>query len=259
MNQPILDFRNISYRYPGNRHNTLEQLSFTVVPGKVTAILGPNGAGKSTLLRLAYGRLQPSTGEIMLEDRPLHTYPRQEVGKLIAFVPQKETSPFDYTLLEYVLMGRAPHLSPLAIPEQRDANIAENALTTAGLVDQSQRLIHTLSGGEFQLVLIARALAQQPRLLLLDEPTSHLDLANKKHLVDLLKELASQGVTILMTTHDPEVVSVLAQRALLLSHGQALFSGTLEQIWEEDLLSRTYGVSLHIKEMDGRKWLIWDR
>lgn len=259
MSQNILDFRNISYCYPGNSQNTLEQLSFTVITGKITAVLGPNGAGKSTLLRLAYGRLQPSTGEIMLGDLPLCTYPRQEVGKQIALVSQKESSPFDYTLLEYVLMGRAPHLSPLAIPEQHDANIAEYALTTAGLVDQSQRLIHTLSGGEFQLVLIARALAQQPRLLLLDEPTSHLDLANKKHLVDLLKELSRQSVSILMTTHDPEVVSVLAERALLLSHGQALFSGIVEQIWDEELLSNTYGVSLHIKDMDGRKWLIWDR
>jgi iron complex transport system ATP-binding protein len=258
MNQNLLCFNEVSYRYPGNRQNTLEQLNFRVTPGKVTAVLGPNGAGKSTLLRLAYGRLQPISGEILLAGQPLSAYPRPDIGKQIALVPQKETSPFDYTLLEYVLMGRAPHLSPLAIPGLPDFRIAENALATVGLVNQSQRLIHTLSGGEFQLILIARALTQQPRLLLLDEPTAHLDLANKKHLVDLLKELTRQGVTILMTSHDPEVVSALADQALLLSHGQTVYAGTLEQVWKEELLSTAYGVALRVKDMDGRKWLVWD-
>ena len=258
MNELVLQFVEVSYRYPGNAQATLDRLNLELPLAKVTAILGPNGAGKSTLLRLAYGRFRPSFGRILLAGRPLNSYSRSGIGKRIALVPQREYTPFEYSILEYVLLGRAPHLSPLELPGAEDCRIAENALALVGMEDQSGRSLLSLSGGELQLVLIARALAQQPRLLLLDEPTSHLDLANKKRLVDCLKGLALQGVTVLMTSHEPEVVSAIAEQVVLMNHGHVLFAGTQEEVWTEQRMSATYGIPLKVEELAGRRFVLWD-
>lgn len=258
MNPTILRFENLSYRYPGNQLNTLENVDLKLASGQVTAILGPNGAGKTTLLRLAYGRFKPFSGQIYLLDEPLERIPRHKIGQSIALVPQREYSPFDYSLLEYVLLGRAPYLSSLQLPDSQDLHIAEQALKTVGLHHQLNRSLQAISGGEHQLVLIARALAQEPKILLLDEPTSHLDLANKKRLIDCLERLVSQQVTIMMTSHEPDVVSALADQVVLMSAGKVMFSGTLDDVWTDEYLSSAYNIPLRVIKVDGHKMVVWD-
>lgn len=258
MTDPILRFDDLTYRYPRRSAPTLAGLTLDLPPGQVTALLGANGAGKSTLLRLAYGRAHPSSGRVLLEGRPLGEYPRAEIGRRVALVPQREYTPFEYSLLEYVLLGRAPHLHPLQTPGEADCQVAKDALATVGLAGMADRSLHAISGGEHQLVLIARALAQQASLLLLDEPTAHLDLANKQRLVNCLRDLRARGVTILLTSHEPEVVSAVADRIALMNGGRILHTGTPDEVWTEEFLSATYGIRLRVEQVDGRRLVLWD-
>ncbi|HNT55761.1 MAG TPA: ABC transporter ATP-binding protein [Anaerolineaceae bacterium] len=255
---PVLAFDAVTYSYPQADHPALDDLSLTLIPGETTAILGPNGAGKTTLLRLAYGRLHPASGQIVLQGAPLAQYTHRQIGQRVGLVPQREYNPFEYSLLEYALLGRAPHLHPLELPGATDCQIAQTALERVGLADRAHQSIHTLSGGEHQLLLIARALAQQPALLLLDEPTAHLDLSNKQLLVRQLRSLAAEGVTILLTTHDPDVAAALAAQLILMRSGRVLRAGPLTEVWNDDDLSTAYGISLRTRQLDGKRLLQWD-
>lgn len=253
----ILAFREVTFGY-SPAQEALHRLSLEAPPGCVMAILGPNGAGKTTLLHTALGRLQPRSGEVLLEGRPLRSYPRREVGQQIGLVPQSERIPFEYSLLEYALFGRTPYLHPLEMPRESDRQAALKALEQVGLAALAQRSINSLSGGERQLGMLARALAQQPRLLLLDEPTAHLDLSNKGRLVSLLRQLAAGGVTILLTTHEPEIASMLASHLVLMRQGRVLHAGRLEETLTTEHLSVCYGVPVAVREVDGRRVALWD-
>ncbi len=257
MNTPLLAFHDVRFGYGANGKLLFQGLTVEIAARTVTAILGPNGAGKTTLLHLALGWLKPQAGQITLQGRPLGSYSRGELGRLIGLVPQSEHIPFEYSLLEYVLLGRAPYLKPLEMPGTEDVRIAQDALARVGLAGWEGRSLARLSGGERQLVLIARALAQQPRLLLLDEPTSHLDLGNKARLLELLRGLAAQGVTILLTTHEPEVAAGLASHLLLMRDGQVLYSGLLPQVFSSEHLSATYGVPVQVAQVNGRQVILW--
>ncbi|MBN1890702.1 MAG: ABC transporter ATP-binding protein [Thermoflexales bacterium] len=257
MSTPLLTFQAVRFGY--HSQPVLERLSLAIQPGTITAILGPNGAGKTTLLHLALGWLKPQAGQLVLAGRPLGAFARSELGRWMGLVPQSERIPFEYTLLEYVLLGRAPYLGPLEMPGAEDCRAAARALELVGLGGWEGRAITTLSGGERQLVLIARALAQQPRLLLLDEPTSHLDLANKARLIELLRELAAQQVTIVLTTHEPDVAAALATHLVLMRNGQVYQAGLLSQVFTAEYLSVTYGVPVRVAEVDGQRVVLAPR
>lgn len=257
MNTPLLAFQRVRFGYGANGKSVFQELTLEIAAGTVTAILGPNGAGKTTLLHLALGWLKPQGGQIMLRDRPLADYGRGELGRLIGLVPQSEHNPFEYSLLEYVLHGRAPYLKPLEMPGPEDVRIAQAALARVGLAGWEERSIARLSGGERQLVLIARALTQEPRLLLLDEPTAHLDLGNKTRLLALLRDLMAQGVTIMLTTHEPEVAAGLATHLVLMRRGQVLQAGPLPDAFSSDRLSAAYGVPVEVAEVHGRRVVLW--
>ena len=255
---PLLQFSGLTFAYPSASRPVMEKFNLEIEAGTVTAILGPNGAGKTTLLHLALGWLQPKQGQIWLSQRPLNGYSRRELGQWMGLVPQSEHVSFEFSLLEYVLLGRAPYLPPLAMPGAMDSQIAAEALQRVGLATMEQRSILSLSGGERQLVLLARALAQQPRLLLLDEPTSHLDLSNKRQLVHLLRDLSAQGVTILFTTHEPDVVSALATHLVFMQKGQVLQTGTLEQVFTTENLTQLYQQPIDVVEVAGRRMVLWN-
>lgn len=256
MSEMLLSLQAIDFGYlPDGK--VLHSLTLEIETGTVTTILGPNGAGKTTLLHLALGWLQPRAGRVWLASRPLESYSRRELGRWIGLVPQSEHIPFEYSLLEYVLLGRAPYLKPLEMPGQKDFEAALLALERVGLGELWQRPVTNLSGGERQLVLVARALAQQPRLLLLDEPTSHLDLANKKRLADLLRSLAAQGVTVLLTTHEPEVAAAVASHLVLMRAGRVLHTGPLSETLTSRRLSETYGVPVRVDELAGQRVVLW--
>jgi iron complex transport system ATP-binding protein len=254
---PLLLFDHITFGYQPNSKKVLHSLSLEIEPGTVTAILGPNGAGKTTLLHLALGWLTPQSGQVQLDGRSLGSYSRRKLGQWMALVPQSERIPFDYSILEYVLLGRAPYLAPLDIPGAQDCQISERVIEQVGLGCLNGRAVTTLSGGERQLALVARALAQQPRLLLLDEPTSHLDLANKARLIKLMQELAARGVTLLLTTHEPDAAAAIATHLVLMRDGQVYQTGPLSQVFTAEHLSATYNVPVSVAQVDGRRIALW--
>ncbi len=262
---PLLSFHSVSFGYHPSRP-VLRDVTFDLHPGRIAAILGPNGAGKTTLLSLTLGWLSAWTGEIRLTGIPLRALPPRERGRLMALVPQAEHTPFDYTVLEYVLMGRAPHLPPLEMPSAADTEIARHALEQVGIEALAHRPVPQLSGGERQLMLLARALAQlsnlqspitNHHLLLLDEPTSHLDLRNKARIIEILRRLRDSGVTILMTNHEPDVVLALADDVLLMEPNRPPQFGTLEQVFTAEALSRVYGIPIRLVQVNGHRQVIW--
>ena len=257
MKKTLLSFENVRFGYRLNGRVIMSDVSVGIKQGSVTAILGPNGAGKTTLLKLALGRLKPHSGQVLIEDQPLESYSRRELGRWMGLVPQGEHLPYDYSLLEYVVLGRAPYLKPLEMPGDIDCQIAKGALEQVGLIKYQDRPVTRLSGGEQQMVLVARALAQQPRLLFLDEPTAHLDLKNKYRLIDLLRKLVLEGVTIVFTTHEPEIASILATDLVLIRDGQIIHTGSLEDTLTGERLSDAYQMPVKVVPVDGRKIVIW--
>lgn len=264
MSEPILSLRDLTFGYVPT-HPVLQSVNLSLNPGRIAAIVGPNGAGKTTLLSLLLGWLTAWEGEIRLAGTPLANLTPRERGCTMALVPQSEHTPFDYSLLEYVLMGRAPHLPPLEMPSDRDTAIARQALVQVGLQGLESRPVPQLSGGERQLMLLARALAQildeqpnpAPRLLLLDEPTAHLDLRNKMRLIQIMQSLRADGITLVMTSHEPDVVLAVADDVLLMeADGSARF-GAMKDIFTAEALSRIYGIPIRLIHVNGRPQVLW--
>lgn len=257
MSETLLVFDRVTFRYDARAQRVLSEVSFALPARQVTLLFGPNGCGKTTLLYLTLGWLQPEAGKIWLEGQPLSSLNRRQRGRLMALVPQSEHIPFDYSVLEYVLLGRAPHMPSLAEPGELDVEIALNALARVGIEPLANQSMRALSGGERQLVLIARALTQQPRLLLLDEPTAHLDLQNTYRLVEVVRQLKRQGITVLMTSHDPHVVLALADQVVILRQGKVFRQGTLDDAFTSQVLQAVYDIPLQITLVDGKKTLQW--
>ncbi len=257
MSGTILSVQGGTFGYHHHKEPVLRDVDFSLRPGRVTAILGPKGAGKTTLLYLALGWLLPWKGQIQLQGVDIHQHTRRERGRWLALVPQSEPTPFDYSVLEYVLMGRAPHLPPLGIPAEADYKAAWGALEQVGMAGMSDQPVPQLSGGERQLMLLARSLAQNPRLLLLDEPTAHLDLRNKVRLIRLLGDLRAQGTTLLMTNHEPDVVLALADDVLLIEPEGTAHFGPLAEVFTAEMLSRIYQLPIRLVEVDGHRQVLW--
>jgi iron complex transport system ATP-binding protein len=248
----ILSMANLEFAYHRNLEPVLKNLSLDVPAGAITAILGPNGSGKTTLLRIMLGVLSPGSGAVLIEGKPLRSYSRREASRWIGLVPQAEHIPFALSVLEYVLLGRSPYLGMLEMPGEHDYSIALTALKELGLFGLTNRSVIELSSGEQQMVMLARALAQETRILLLDEPTSHLDLSNKGRILHTLRQLADRGVTIVFTTHDPEAAIAIAGYLVLVRDGQTLAGGSVDQVLTTDNLRATYGVPVRVMKLGDR-------
>jgi len=254
----LLQLQDIKFNYAGSRQAVLDGLSLSIQEGQPLAILGPNGSGKTTLLHIILGWLKPTKGNLHLNGKRFPDYSRRELGQLLALVPQNEPVSFEFSALDYVLFGRAPYLAPLEQPNQTDQKIAFAALERVGLSSLANRSIMAMSGGEKQMLLIARALAQQSKTILLDEPTSHLDLGNKTRLTNLLRELAREGHNLIFTTHEPDFALALSQRTLMMQKGQILFDGETAAVINSEALSRLYDSPVEVIQQDGRFLISWD-
>jgi iron complex transport system ATP-binding protein len=255
MKTPILRIHELSFAYTLDRPNAVEKVNFEILPNTITAVLGPNGAGKTTLLHLLLGLMTPKGGEIFLDEKPLKSYSRRMLSQWIGLVPQSEALQFEFTVLEYLLLGRAPYLGPLEQPGEEDVAIARQSLETVGIRLLEERSVLTLSGGEQQLVTLARALTQQPKILLLDEPTSHLDLNNRNTTLRILDQLRANNTTIVFTTHDPEAAALVADHLVLMRTGEVLDTGLMENTFTSEKLSKTYGTPVNVIRMDGL-WIV---
>ena len=250
MSIPALQLRGVSFGYTSTP--VLTALDLEVPAGGVTALLGPNGCGKTTLLKLMLGLLIPDRGEITVLGEPLDPGQRRRLSRHIGLIPQEEHVPFDLTLMEYVVLGRAPYLHLLQLPREEDRDLARQALVAVGLEGLAHRPVPSLSGGEGQLAAVARALAQQPKILLADEPTSHLDLRNRRAVLDVLAGQNRLGRTVLMTTHDPNAAAAVARQVVVLRSGAVLAAGTPSEVICSDILSAAYGVPIEVETIRGR-------
>jgi iron complex transport system ATP-binding protein len=223
----------------------LAGLDLTLERGELLLLAGRNAAGKTTLLRAAAGLAQPDAGSITLGGRPLASLRRRELGRRVAFVPQETGVPFPFTAGQLVLLGRTPHLGLLAFESKADVVVAEAALARLGLEALADRSVLELSGGERQLVQLARALAQDAQLLLLDEPTAHLDLAHRALVLGCLRELTREGRTVLVVSHDLAAASH-ANRVAFLAEGRIAAVGPPEQVIQPDALQASFGVAAEV-------------
>lgn len=225
----------------------LRDVSFGIAPGEFVGLAGPNGAGKSTLIRLLSGVRKPSAGEIRIEGKPLARLGRIGLARRVAVVPQLPVLPPAFTALELVQLGRTPHLRLLQREGPRDRAIVEAALAATDATALAHRRLGELSGGERQRVVIARALAQEPRLLLLDEPTAHLDLAHQVATLDLTRRLARErGLAVLAVFHDLSLAAQYCDRLILLAAGTILADGPPAQVLSSAVLQQAYGVDVLI-------------
>jgi iron complex transport system ATP-binding protein len=223
----------------------LTGVDLALAPGELLLLAGRNGAGKTTLLRTAAGLVPPGAGRVEVEGRPLATFPRRELARRIAFVSQETGVPFPFTAGQLVLLGRTPHLGLLAFESRADIAAAERALDRLGLAPLTDRSVLELSGGERQLVHLARALAQDAPVLLLDEPTAHLDLAHRALVLGCLCDLAREGRAVLAVSHDLAAAGS-ANRVAFLANGRILAAGAPADVIRPDLLRAAFGVEAEV-------------
>ncbi|MHB8635251.1 MAG: ABC transporter ATP-binding protein [Fimbriimonadaceae bacterium] len=236
---PVLTASDLACGHAGR--TVLRGVTMQLEPGTVTALLGPNGAGKSTLLKTFAASLPPIEGAVTLQGKPLAAYSARELARRVAYVPQEEEPQYAFTVSEAVLMGRLPHADAM-FDSADDVAAAERAMAQAGCAELADRSVLELSGGELQRVLVARALAQGPELLLLDEPTSHLDVHHAIDVVRMLKSLAAGGLTVLAAIHDLNLASRLAERAILLGGGRIQANADIQQVLHDSALDAVFGV-----------------
>jgi iron complex transport system ATP-binding protein len=234
----LLRLHSVHFAYQDQ--TVLRQASFELEAGSCTALIGTNGVGKTTLLRIAAGVLRPASGSVSLRGRPMETIPLKEVARTVALVPQQLELPFAFTVQQVVEQGRTPYIGRLRGPGRSDRVAVDRALDLADVSRLRHRIFNELSGGERQRVKIALGLAQQPHLLLLDEPTQSLDIGRQVELIDLLHFLQTEGITILASMHDLHLVDKNFSTVLLLSPGQPLISGTPEQMLKPSVLERAF-------------------
>ena len=221
----------------------LHDVSVNIKPGSLTGLLGPNGCGKTTLLKLLSGVLKPDLGSVRLGDREIRTLSQRALAQQIAVVPQETHPAFDFTVLEMVLMGRHPHLGAFQLEGPTDLAIAREAMIATGVAHLAGRAYMTLSGGEKQRVVIASALAQQPKVLLLDEPTASLDLGYQLEIASLLKELnRGRGVTMVLATHDLNLAASVCDTLVLVREGRVLMQGAAREVLNSSTVEQLYGV-----------------
>lgn len=225
-------------------------VSFAVAAGETVGLLGPNGCGKTTLFRTVLGLLPQQGGSVRLDGNDLAALSRRDVAQRIGYVPQAQAGYFPFTVREMVLMGRTAHLSLFATPTQRDDAAAERMLDTLGIVHLADRRYTEISGGERQLALIARALTQEPKLLVMDEPTANLDFGNQLLVLDRIADLAHQGMAVILSTHDPDQAFRCCDKVVLLHRGRMVDCAPPEQAITPTTLKQLYGVDIDVVEVE---------
>ena len=245
----MLEVKDLAFGFPGRTVG--KDVSFGLDAGEVMCVLGPNGGGKTTLFRTLLGLLDPHRGTITLEQKYLSTLSRGEIARRVGYVPQGHAAYFAYTVLEFVLMGRTAHVGVFASPSRKDVSVAERALESLGITPLADKPVTEISGGERQLALVARALAQEPRLLVLDEPTASLDFGNQVRVLQKVTALARSGIAVLFSSHDPDHAFLCASRALLLAEGRVLEAGAPREVIRADTLERMYRVSVQVVPLPG--------
>ena len=243
----MLSVENLAFGYPGKRVGA--DVTMALGAGEVMCLLGPNGGGKTTLFKTILGLIPAQGGTVRYDDAPLAAMARAEVARIAGYVPQAHTGYFPFSVFDVVLMGRAAHLRPFAAPGRRDRAIARQALATIGIERLADAIYTRISGGERQMVLIARALAQEPRILVMDEPTASLDFGNQVRVLERIQSLARAGLAIVLSTHDPDQAFLVADRVAMLHEGKLVRLGPPADTITAESLKLVYGVDIAVVEI----------
>jgi len=244
-----LEARALGFGYPGKPVG--RDVSFSLGAGEVLCLLGPNGSGKTTLFKTLLGLLPAQAGEVLIDDQALRRLARVEVATRIAYVPQAHVAHFPYTVLDMATMGRTAHLGPFARPGARDHGAALDALETLGIAELADADYTRISGGQRQLALIARALAQASPLIVMDEPTASLDFGNQALVLREIRALAAKGYGIVLSTHDPDHAFACASAVALLHGGRLVASGTPSDVLSPARLEAVYGLPVAVERLAG--------
>jgi iron complex transport system ATP-binding protein len=256
----ILEVENLSYRYRKASSPILRDVSFQLDSGEIMTILGCNGAGKSTLLNCLGNVFEPTSGRIFLGGEDLRTMDLRKAARMIGYVPQNHTAVYSYTVRDFIVMGRAPHLGILQSPGEKDYEIADQVMKELGISRLADKAYTEISGGERQQALIGRAIVQQPKIILFDEPTNHLDYGNQLRMIRLVRELAEKGYAVLMTTHMPDHAMLLGGKTAILDRGGRLRVGKAEEVINEKTMDEIYRIKVKIVYVPeiGRKVCVFD-
>lgn len=241
----ILEVQQAGFRYD-SRRMVFSDISFSLAEQEVLCILGPNGIGKSTLIRCLANLNPLCAGSIRLHTTKIQSMNHRDVAKVVGYVPQAHEIVFPFSVRDFVLMGRAPHLALFSSPDKNDYAKTEAAMDLVGISRISDKPVNEISGGEYQLAMIARALAQEPEVLLLDEPTSHLDFGNQIRVLEIIDRLAREGLSVIMSSHFPDHAFLSSNNVAIMQHGSFMAYGLAEEVITEENLKQTYGVDVSI-------------
>lgn len=241
---------NLSFSYKDKQ--VLNNISFEIKEGDFVCVLGKNGVGKSTLFKLLLGFLKKQSGNILISNKELEHYSRKELAREIAYIPQYSTSAFNYSVFDTVLMGTTCRLDTLGSPKAKEKQIALEALKQFKIQHLSHKYSDSISGGERQLVVLARAIAQGSKILILDEPTANLDYGNQVRVMKTISNLKSQGYSIILSTHNPEQALWFSDKVMLLDNQKILSFGSTKDVINSTVLEKIYGIKIDLIEKDGK-------
>jgi iron complex transport system ATP-binding protein len=248
----MLEIKEMYFRHKNQKRDVLKNINFFAEKGKITTVLGPNGSGKSTLFKCICGLWKYYRGEVKVDEKSVERLSYSERAKLFSIVPQEHEPPFPYKVFDVVLMGRASYVSLFSAPGKKDYRRAEEALELVGINHLKDIPYTQISGGERQLVLIARALAQDSPVMLLDEPTSHLDFRNQIKVLKKVKEIAKEkGLAVVLTLHDPNLALFFSDKVVMLKQGEVMCNGTPGEVINERNLKKVYGIEVVVINYNG--------
>lgn len=243
-----LETRNVTFSYDGKR-KVLDDVSFTIEDGQMVCLLGPNGVGKTTLFKIVLRLLRGYEGEVFIGGEPTGELNTREMARRIAYIPQSHAPTFNYTVREMVLMGTTSALGRYASPGKEQRALADRIMEQMGIDHLKDRGFSRISGGERQLALIARALAQQTKVLIMDEPTANLDYGNATMVLEQIRRLAAEGYTILQSTHQPDQAFLFADQVLAVLDGRVVAQGPPKDVITKELVQRLYGVEVEVQSL----------
>lgn len=250
----LVGVKNISFSYDKDSPAVFENISFSIEKGDVLCVLGPNGTGKTTLIKCINGLHKVNEGEVYLNGSNIQTLSFKDISRMVGYIPQGHVPSFPFNVFDVVLMGRSPYVNITSSPKERDREIAMNALETLGIEDLKDKSYTNLSGGERQLVFLARVLAQEPDLLILDEPTNHLDFGNQIKLLEIIEQLSKLGLAVIMSSHYPDHAFLAASKVAIMKDKGFIDFGTPDDVLSEENLKKAYGIDVKLMELDdGRK------
>jgi iron complex transport system ATP-binding protein len=247
----LLDVKNISFSYDGEE--IFSDISFSIGRGEVLCILGPNGTGKTTLIKCLNGLHEIDSGNILINGENIEKLSFREISRHVGYIPQSHVPSFPFKVFDVVLMGRAPYLNLTDSPKDEDVKIAMDALRTLGIESLKDKEYTNLSGGERQLVFLARVLCQKPDMLILDEPTSHLDFGNQIKLLEIIDNLAKSGLSIIMSSHFPDHAFLSSTKVAIMKDKKFIDFGTPDDVVTEDNLKKAYSIDVKLIELDNNR------